>query len=83
MPKCPLCEEEIDELWYEEEVMERGTLTIKDGELKFNEDVTEGETLNLVVKCPRCERDLNFGNDDAEHFLKGEPVSELCEVLRG
>jgi len=70
MPICPKCEEEIDHLWYEEDVIERGTITIKDGRLHFEEDETEANPITFVAKCPKCERDLFYGNDDCEAFLK-------------
>jgi hypothetical protein len=74
MSTCPECGEEIDHLTYEEEVIERGTITIKDDRLHFEEDETE-DPITFVARCPKCEAELFYGNDDCEAFLKEGSVS--------
>jgi hypothetical protein len=67
--ECPICEAELVEPFYAEELYEMGNLIA--GELKARESINEEDLKDYEAECPLCETSLD------EHI----PSEELLEIF--
>ena len=80
-PICPKCKEKIDCLNYSRDNYDNGEFSIdKDGFEEYNRD-SNSDLIepNLNFRCPECDEELDFDEDEAIKFLK--ETDELQEII--
>jgi len=72
MARCPNCDAEIDELYYEGMVTGHIVASITDGELKweYRED-EESQDEDECYRCPCCDAIVAHDDDEAKEILLG------------
>lgn len=73
MPKCPVCQEELNYLHAKQDRVDRFSLD-ETGEPVYEPYGAFGEHVEASYHCPICDLLLANDQDEAVKILKGEPL---------